>query len=172
MQKASKNIILLSIIGIVLFQTLIDILNFYNNEINEIRRNCILNNEIIVKTKIFPLTTWTSFDSKKEIKINGTHFDVIDFSIKNNNVIVKVYEDNFEDELNFILKKIKDPKGKNDSGKKKLIKQLYIFCKLSIPNNQQIVNKQENYNKIKVLKCIGKTFNIKIKNFKPPCLIS
>lgn len=172
MQKVTKNIILLSVIGIVLFQTLIDILNFYTIEISELRRNRILDGEYIVKTKILSLKEWDNFDSKKEIKINGIHFDVINYVIKNNKVIVKGFEDNFEDELNFIFKKTKDSKNKNYPTKKKLLKQHYIFSKLLILGTKKIIDKKQHFNKIHVLKSIGKTKKTESRNFKPPCLIS
>jgi hypothetical protein len=171
MQKQIKNIILISIIGIVIFQTLIDILNFYNTEISEIRRNSILNNETLIKTKIFSLEEWNNFDSKKEIKINGIHFDVVNYSIKKNKVIVNGFEDNFEDELNFIFKKNKEAKNKNIPCKKKLFKLKYLLSK---PSNLFINNLEANFDpftKIKVLKNIGKITKIESKKFKPPRLI-
>lgn len=171
MQKNTKDIILHFIIGIVLFQPLVYILNFCTIEIREKRRNRILNNETLIKTKIFPLEERNNFDSKKEIKINGIHFDAVNYSIQKNKLIVNCFENNFEDELEFIFKKNKEAKSKNNPCKMKLLKLNYFSSKPSTVLIKNLVSNFDAFKKIKLLKNISKITKIEIENFKPSRLI-
>ena len=136
MFKKIKYISILSIALFYILQLCIIFSGALIENIQQIRYQNQIAKTHISEEKILTLREWNTLDNKKEIKIHGTYYDVIDIKITPSKVILKVVKDDFESELRISMQRLFNTKNLTSTDKKNaltftIIYQLLKYKKVS-----------------------------------------
>ncbi len=169
MFKKIKYISILSIALFYILQLCIIFSGALIENIQQIRYQNQIAKTHISEEKILTLREWNTLDNKKEIKIHGTYYDVIDIKITPSKVILKVVKDDFESELRISMQRLFNTKNLTSTDKKKCFNFYNYLSIIEIQKSKCIVFLGTIYTNPNCFHIQGKTNTIVESIYRPPC---